>query len=64
MSLRHGFPPLLEEDLAALTVHLRTRNEMSDVAAHWDLAPEIVALRDKYAPQTLILANGDVASLE
>jgi nifR3 family TIM-barrel protein len=57
-------PALLEEGLAALTVHLRTRNEMSDVAAHWELASKIVALRDKYAPETLILGNGDVDSLE
>lgn len=57
-------PALLEEDLAALTVHLRTRAEMSDVAAHWDLAPQIVALRDRYAPQTLLLGNGDLDTLE
>jgi tRNA-dihydrouridine synthase len=57
-------PPLLEEDLAALTVHLRTRKEMSDVAAHWDLAPGIVALRDKYAPNTMVLGNGDISSLD
>jgi nifR3 family TIM-barrel protein len=56
-------PALLKEDLAALTVHLRTRNEMSDVAAHWKLAPKIVSLRDKYAPHTIILCNGDIASL-
>ena len=55
---------LLKEDLAALTVHLRTRKEMSDVAAHWELAPRIVALRDQLAPQTIILGNGDVATLE
>jgi tRNA-dihydrouridine synthase len=57
-------PALLEEDIAALTVHLRTRREMSDVPAHWDLAPKIVALRDKIAPNTLVLGNGDVRSLE
>ena len=55
---------LLEEDLAALTVHLRTRAEMSDVPAHWDLAPKIVALRDRIAPKTVLLGNGDVRSLE
>ena len=54
---------LLREDVAALTVHLRTRNEMSDVAAHWELAPEIVALRDRHAPDTLVFGNGDVDSL-
>ncbi len=57
-------PALLEEDIATLTVHLRTRNEMSDVAAHWKLAPEIAALRDRYAPDTIILGNGDVESLD
>jgi tRNA-dihydrouridine synthase len=55
---------LLKEDIAALTVHLRTRNEMSAVPAHWELARDIVALRDRIAPQTLILANGDAATLK
>ena len=54
---------ILEEKPAALTVHLRTRNEMSAVPAHWELAPTIVALRDRVSPGTLILANGDVASV-
>jgi nifR3 family TIM-barrel protein len=56
-------PALLEENLAALTVHLRTRNEMSDVAAHWEHAPEIIELRSRYAPETVLLGNGDVATL-
>ncbi len=51
---------LLEEDIAVLTVHLRTRKEMSLVPAHWDLMPEIVKLRDEVAPDTLIIGNGDV----
>jgi nifR3 family TIM-barrel protein len=54
---------LLKENLAALTVHLRTRKEMSRVAAHWEYAPEIVALRDRYAPDTIILGNGDIKTL-
>jgi tRNA-dihydrouridine synthase len=53
---------ILKENVAALTVHLRTRNEMSAVPAHWELVREIVELRDRIAPSTLILANGDVAS--
>ncbi len=57
-------PALLEEDIAILTMHLRTRNEMSDVAAHWEFAPQVVALRDRLAPKTLVLGNGDVASPE
>ena len=57
-------PVLLEEGLAELTVHLRTRKEMSDVPAHWELAAEVAVLRDRYAPDTLVLGNGDVATLE
>lgn len=57
-------PILLKENLAALTVHLRTRKEMSDVPAHWDLMPKIVSLRNELSPETLIIGNGDVSSLE
>ena len=57
-------PALLEEQPAALTVHLRTRKEMSAVPAHWELAPLITALRDKISPQTILLGNGDVDTLE
>ena len=62
--LETWIPALLEEDLATLTVHLRTRAEMSDVPAHWDLAPRIVELRDRIAQKTILLGNGDVRSLE
>lgn len=53
-------PALLEENLPALTVHLRTRKEMSKAPAHWELMPRIVALRDQIAPNTRIIGNGDV----
>jgi tRNA-dihydrouridine synthase len=56
-------PILLKENLAALTVHLRTRKEMSAVPAHWELAHRVVELRDTYSPDTLVLGNGDVKSL-
>jgi len=54
---------LLEQKLPVLTIHLRTRKEMSDVPAHWELMPEIVKLRDEISPETLIIGNGDVESL-
>lgn len=54
---------LLHENLPALTVHLRTRKEMSNVPAHWEYMPRIVALRDTIAPQTRIIGNGDVVDL-
>ena len=51
---------LLKQDIANLSVHMRTRKEMSKVAAHWELIPRIVELRDEIAPQTLITINGDI----
>lgn len=54
---------LLRQNLAALTVHLRTRKEMSKVPAHYELIPEIVALRDQIAPQTRLVINGDIKNL-
>lgn len=53
---------ILREHVPVLTIHLRTRKEMSDVAAHWDLMPEIVKMRDEISPETLIIGNGDVES--
>jgi nifR3 family TIM-barrel protein len=55
-------PHLLEVEPAAVTLHLRTRKEMSDVDAHWDVmreAAEIAADSD-----TLLLGNGDVRDLD
>ena len=63
-SINEWIPALLELKLPALTVHLRTRKEMSKVAAHWDLMPRVVALRDALSPHTLIIGNGDVKSVE
>ena len=53
-------PTLLQEHPAALTVHLRTRKEMSKVPAHFELIPEIIELRNKYSPETKLLINGDI----
>lgn len=51
---------LLKQDLANLTIHLRSRKEMSKVPAHFELVPDILALRDAIAPNTLITINGDI----
>ncbi|WP_368250499.1 tRNA dihydrouridine synthase [Enterococcus sp. 2201sp1_2201st1_B8_2201SCRN_220225] len=53
---------LLRQDIANLSVHLRTRAEMSKAEAHWELIPELVKLRDELAPNTLITINGDIAN--
>jgi tRNA-dihydrouridine synthase len=51
---------LLQQNLSMLTVHARTRKEMSKVPAHWDDLTPIRELRDKLAPNTLLVGNGDV----
>lgn len=51
---------LLQQDIANLSIHLRTRKEMSQVPAHWELIPEIKKLRDEVAPDTLLTINGDI----
>lgn len=51
---------LLEHKLNMLTIHGRTRKQMSAVPADWDMIGRIRALRDRIAPPTLIVGNGDV----
>lgn len=51
---------VLEQDIANLSIHLRTRKEMSNVDAHWELIEAIKTMRDAVAPQTLLTINGDI----
>ncbi len=64
---------LLEMDIAALTLHARTKQEMSKVPAHWEKIAEAVEIRDKYfksksgviarsASDEAILPNEGIAS--
>ncbi|MDB5237500.1 MAG: tRNA-dihydrouridine synthase [Parcubacteria group bacterium] len=56
-------PVVLAAKPDALTVHLRTRKEMSKVEAHWELMARAVELRNAHSPETLIIGNGDVKDL-
>lgn len=60
---RTWLPTLLREHPAALTVHLRTRKEMSKVPAHFELIPEILGLRKAFSPKTKLVINGDIKNL-
>jgi tRNA-dihydrouridine synthase len=55
---------ILKQDIANLSIHLRTRKEMSKVDAHYEVIPQIMAIRDRIAPQTKITINGDIADRE
>ena len=51
---------ILKQEITNLTIHLRTRKEMSKVPAHYELIADIKKLRDEITPQTLLTINGDV----
>ncbi len=57
---RTWLPTILNEHPAALTVHLRTKKEMSKVPAHYELIPEIITLRNSISPKTKLIINGDI----
>lgn len=57
-------PELLAEAPAALTVHARTRKDLSKVPARWERLTRVVALRNELAPSVRIIGNGDVLSPE
>ena len=57
---KEWLPLLLNQHLAALTVHLRTRKEMSKVPAHYELIPEISRLVKSISPETILIINGDI----
>lgn len=61
--LETWLPELLAEEPAAVTIHARTRKEMSKVPARWEHVREAVALRDRLDSETLILGNGDVSDI-
>ncbi|OHA20264.1 MAG: hypothetical protein A2849_03020 [Candidatus Taylorbacteria bacterium RIFCSPHIGHO2_01_FULL_51_15] len=62
-TLEEWLPELLAETPAAITLHARTREEMSKVPAHFDRVKRAVEIRDERGSQTLILGNGDVQSV-
>ena len=57
---REWLTTILQQDIVNLTIHLRTKKEMSKVPAHYELIDDIIALRDNVAPQTLLTINGDI----
>lgn len=68
--LETWLPALLEVKPALITVHARTRKEMSKVPARWEHVAEAVKIRDRIQAdlpleeRTLIFGNGDVLSVE
>lgn len=60
---------ILKTKPTIITIHLRTKKEMSLVPAHWELAPEIVSfIRENFGyPETggpIVILNGDVKDVD
>ena len=55
---------LLKQKLNMLSIHGRTRKQMSKVPADWNKIEDIRKLRDQLCPSTLIVGNGDVLSYD
>jgi tRNA-dihydrouridine synthase len=53
---------ILKQGVDMLTIHGRTTKEMSKVPARWQDIAKVRQMRDKIAPKTLIVGNGDVMS--
>ena len=56
-------PALLEAEPVAVTIHARTRQEMSLVPARWDAIAQAVDIRDRLGAPAYVVGNGDAASL-
>ncbi|MEK7461886.1 MAG: tRNA-dihydrouridine synthase [Patescibacteria group bacterium] len=62
--LENWLPEILKEDVAVVTIHARTRKEMSKAPARWEFVEHAVEIRNASGKETLILGNGDVKNLE
>jgi nifR3 family TIM-barrel protein len=63
-SLDEWLTALLKAEPAAITLHLRTRKELSLVPADWEQMKKAVAIRNRVNPAVLLIGNGDVQDLQ
>ncbi len=61
--LESWLPAILSAEPAAVTIHARTRKEMSKVPARWEEIGKAVAIRDSLQSRAYILGNGDARDL-
>jgi len=62
--LETWLPNLLSVEPALVTLHARTRKEMSKVPARWERIKRAVEIRNELGSKTLISGNGDALNLE
>lgn len=61
--LETWLPQILLENPALVTIHARTRKEMSDVPARWEHIKQAVEIRDQLKSDALIFGNGDIRNI-
>ena len=62
--LQTWLPKLLEAEPAVITIHCRTRKDMSLVPADWTKVKQAVEIRNESNKSTLIFGNGDIQNLD
>lgn len=62
--LETWLPKILATNPAAVTVHARTRKDMSKVPARWERIARSVEIRDALGSSTRIIGNGDALTME
>lgn len=62
--LETWLPEILAENPVVVTIHARTRKEMSKVPARWERVKRAVEIRDELGSDTLIFGNGDVRDMD
>jgi nifR3 family TIM-barrel protein len=62
--LETWLPELLKEEPAVITVHARTKKEMSKVPARWERVKRAVEIRYELGSKTLIFGNGDAKDIK
>ncbi|MEI7765273.1 MAG: tRNA-dihydrouridine synthase [bacterium] len=62
--IEEWIPFLLSCDIDALTIHARTRKEMSNVPARWEHVKRVVEIRNEMKVKTKIIGNGDIQNIK
>jgi tRNA-dihydrouridine synthase len=61
--LDEWLPTILDTEPAVVTIHARTRKDMSKVPARWERVARAVEIRNSLGVRTRILGNGDALSV-
>lgn len=64
VQVNEWIPFLLSQDIAVLSVHLRTLRQMYKGSAQWEYMKDIMVMRDQAHVSTKIIASGDIQNLD